>query len=292
MQAICILAHTNFEQVLILSKMLKVRFEVYIHFDKKMKLTQSEFQELDRLGVQYIQKIDVRWGSFSIGEAAIELFRLALANEDISYLHLISGQDWPCCNLNDIYNFFENNNKSFITYELSSKVVKSGERNDLWQKFFFNYDLINRRTLFGKVIHRILFYTQKILHVDKFKLYKLNYEIYSGANWCDITRETAEFAINFLDKDKKLYKALKTGFCADEFWLQTILLNSEYENKIINKNFRFNSWIKKYNSYPAILDLDDWKNIVSSGCYFVRKVDLNYSKELIAKLNDHFKNIR
>ncbi len=39
----------------------------------------------------------------------------------------------------------------------------------LWQKYYFDYDKINRRTTFGKIYHRYTLLKQTLLHVDKFK---------------------------------------------------------------------------------------------------------------------------
>ena len=109
-QAVLILAHHDFEQIYELSLRLKQRFAVYIHFDKKMTLTPAEKSRLESEGINYISEVDVKWGGWSIVEATIRLIRFALRDESIKFFHLISGQDWPIKNVDEIYHYFEENN--------------------------------------------------------------------------------------------------------------------------------------------------------------------------------------
>ena len=100
---------------------------------------------------------------------------------------MISGQDWITQNVDDLYQRFENDTKIYMTYEKASEVKKSGEPIIWWQKYYFNYDQINRRTFFlGKFYHRALLLGQTLLRIDKFKKLGIDLEIYAGANWVDL----------------------------------------------------------------------------------------------------------
>ena len=92
MQAMLILAHKNVDQVLQLASKLNRRFEVYIHFDTKCPVSEKEKSFMDDNGIKHISEVDVNWGSWSIGEVAYRLMKLALKNPDISYVHVISRQ--------------------------------------------------------------------------------------------------------------------------------------------------------------------------------------------------------
>lgn len=181
MQAILILAHKNFPQVKKLALKLNRSFAVYIHFDKKMNVTSKELASLSKHNIQYISEVAVNWGSWSIGEATVRLMKLALADPTISYLHVISGQDWITKNVDELYQRFEDDTKIYMTYEKASEVKKSGEPIIWWQKYYFNYDQVNRRTFFGKFYHRALLLGQTLFRVDKFKKLNIDLEIYAGA---------------------------------------------------------------------------------------------------------------
>ena len=81
MQAVLVLAHKNINQVIELSALLRKRFEVYIHFDKKAHLTEAQRIRLADLGVHWISTQDVHWGAWSIVQATIDLFNLALKDK-------------------------------------------------------------------------------------------------------------------------------------------------------------------------------------------------------------------
>lgn len=153
MQAVLILAHTAPDHVIKLSKLLRKRFEVYIHFDKKANLTSEHLNKMEELGVHCFQEIFVNWGGWSIGAAAELLMREALKNPEITHIHVISGQDWPTKNIDDIYDFYEGNSNLYLECYKAKGVKKSGQPIILWQQYYYNFDIINRRTTFGKIYH-------------------------------------------------------------------------------------------------------------------------------------------
>lgn len=289
MQAILILAHKNIEQIIDLSMILSKKFVLFIHFDRKYKMPVEDKKKLEKMkNVHVYSEIDVNWGGFSIGEVELFLLKEAMKNQDITYFHIISGQDWPVKNIEEIYNFFENNDKIYMTYGLSKGVKKSGEPIILWQKYYFNYDKINlnRRSFIGKIYHRFLIVYQTLKRVNKFKDLNINLDIYQGANWIDLPRYAVEYCLEYLKQNNNYYLMLKTGFCSDEVLFQSILCNSIYRTKIENNNHRYIKWEKKYNNYPAILDEKDYKEIISGDYYFARKVDKDISNQLIDMLNE------
>lgn len=290
MQAVLILGHKNVDQIIDLCEKLTPYFNVYIHFDAKMPLSQSVRNEFDQLGVKWIQKYDVKWGGFTIGKAAIALMKLALEDSQNNYFHLISGQDWPCEDPQDIYNRFKNTDEIFMDYFPAISTKKSGESLIWWAKLYFNYDNIslNRKSFLGKIYHRILLLTQLSLRINKLHKYGIDPQtIYYGQNWVDIPRDALEFAIHEYDSNIVMQKVYSSSFCADEMWLQTILCNSRYKDRI-NKNIhRYIAWTKKHNSYPAILDEEDFDNIKNGNYWWARKIEKPVSDQLINQLNNY-----
>lgn len=287
-QAVLILAHKDFDQVLELARQLKSKFDIYIHFDVKMNLSSEEKKKLKNEGIKYISKFDVKWGSWSIVKATIDLMEYALEDKNIDYFHLISGQDWPTQQVNNIYEYFEKNKtKIYLDFEDALSVRKSGEPIIWWVKYYFPYDRINRRSLFGKIFHRINILVQTIIRVNKLRKLDVNFRIYSGSQWFDLPRYAVEYVLKYLKENKELKGILSTSFCSDEFWVPTILKNNkEFSRNIVKNNHRFIKWEKKNGSYPAILDESDYTDIISTDDFFARKIDINgYSKELVRRLN-------
>lgn len=280
MQAMLIMGHCDPEQIKDLVSVLKSNFEIYLHLDLAMENASSLINEIAGEHVHCYQKFRVHWGGFSIAAAAIFLMKEALKNPDIDYVHVISGQDYPAISPEDIYRFYDDNNHIYMTYQLSKEVWKSGENLLSWQKFYFNYDQVNRKTLFGKVYHRVLLYGQRILHVDKLKKYHVDLEIYDGANWMDLPRPALQYLISYYDGHENVRKVFQTGFCPDEFWAQTILMNSAWKEKVINNNHRYMQWVKTNGIHPAVLDSSCIPELEKGDYHFFRKADSMHSVEL------------
>ena len=90
MQAILILAHRDTEQVLRLADKLRQSFEIYIHFDTKLKLSNQEKEALKEKNIHWYQCVEVNWGGWGISAATIVLMREALKNSQITYVHILS----------------------------------------------------------------------------------------------------------------------------------------------------------------------------------------------------------
>ena len=288
MQAILILAHKDVKSVIELSRKLQTCFEIYIHFDTKLSLSSEDKKVLDENQLHYFQAIEVNWGAWGISAATILLMREALKNPQITYIHVISGQDWPAKRVEDIYSFYEGNSNIYMTCDPARGMKKSGEPIILWQQFYFNYDKVERRTTYGKIYHRISMAIQALLRVNKYKKLDIDMEIYQGANWMDLPRDAVEYLLNYFDTHENVQKLFMTGFCPDEFWVQTILNNSELSGRIIRDYHRYVKWERQHDSYPAILDERDFEEIVQGDYHFLRKVDRQYSEGLKVKLDKYF----
>ncbi|MCI2030944.1 MULTISPECIES: beta-1,6-N-acetylglucosaminyltransferase [Limosilactobacillus] len=280
MQAILIIAHKDIDQVIELSKKLRPTFKVIIHFDKKAPVSEAQKQKLQQLGVDYFSTISVHWGSWSIGQVAVELMRRAMQDPEIDYVHLISGQDWPLKPIEEINNFYKENDNIYLRYYKAD--VKKGRDNALnWQKFYYNYDKIDRHSLFGKVYNRLSTWIQSLLRVNKLKKLGINLEIYTGANWCDLPRDAVEYCLDYFDNHENFRKMLKTGSFSDEFWVQTIICNTpQFKSRLQYDYHRFIKWEHIHNSFPAILDERDYKAIKKSNAMFGRKFESPYSDKL------------
>jgi hypothetical protein len=285
MQAVLVLAHKNIDQVIELADLLSTKFEVYIHFDKKAHITSEQKRALGHPHVQWISTQDVHWGAWSIVQATIDLFNLALKDQENTYFHLISGQDWPTQNVADIYNFFEKTKKLFIWNYPSAKYKKAGEPLVDWQKYYFNYDQVNRRSTWGKIYHRFLIASQTLLHVNKLKKLGIDLTLYNGSQWVDLPRDASEYLLKYLQEHPNVVKMFKTGFCSDEFWVPTVLRNNKhFAQRIDTDNHRYIDWQERDGSAPAVLDERDYSKISASDALFMRKIEFPQSRGLVNKM--------
>lgn len=285
MQAVIVLAHKNVSQVIELAKLLRNKFEVYVHFDGKIQLTNGQEHEMDSWEIHHYSFVKVNWGAWSIVQATLLMMKEVAKNTKVSYVHVISGQDWPVCQLDDIYRFYQGNNHIYIDINPAQGIKKSGEPIINWQKYYFDYDKLNRKSLYGKIFHRFSMIAQSVARVDKFRRYGFDGVLYTGSQWVDLPIDVVNYLIDTAQSNSDLMKIFRRGFCSDEFWMQTIIGNNEqFRDRIVNNNHRFIKWKKQHDSYPAILDERDYNEIIGSGAHFARKFDLKYSQKLVSIL--------
>lgn len=289
MQAILIIAHTNAAQVYALTNKLIERFNVYIHFDRKYKMSEEYVEKFSAIPqVHVYSKYYVHWGAFSIVEVTLLLLKKAMENGENTYFHIISGMDWPVRDVNYIYHFYEKTDKIYLNFTRAEKIIKSGEPTIWWQKYYFDYDKINRKSLYGKIYHRLSIAFQTLRRVNKFHKLDIQGDIYEGSEWCDLPRYAVEYCLKQMEQNQPYYRMLKTGFCSDEFVFQTILCNSLFKSKLVNDNHRYIKWIHQchdYQRFPAILTEEDFDVIHQKEYHFARKFDLNKSGRLIRMLD-------
>lgn len=113
-------------------------------------------------------------------------------------------------------------------------------------------------------LNKISFAFQRCLGVDRVK----NREYYKGANWFDITHDFAEYV---LSKKKELKKQYKFTSCADEVFLQSLIMNSPFESRINQKLSREIDWSRGNGYSPYTYDAEDYNTLMSSEKLFARK---------------------
>ena len=96
MQAFVITAYKDYEALKTLTLALSRRGLCVIHADAQGAVTARQVDELNALpNVRAIRKYKVNWGSVCHLYALLDLCRMALEDERVDYLHLMSAQDVP-----------------------------------------------------------------------------------------------------------------------------------------------------------------------------------------------------
>lgn len=292
--AYLIMAHNNFENLKILLKLIDdERNDIYIHFDKKV--TNINIEEYKKIclksNVYCYSEIEVYWGHES--QVLTELFLLEQAIKNkYEYYHLLSGADLPIKSNDYIYNFFaENKGKEFINFTEKNVNRKTLER-------------VNKYHFFQKQIAKhkgILKYIFKILELVSIKIqyiFRINrtkkMTIQKGANWFSITDDLARFVIS---KKEWIHKTFKNTLCADEVFLQTIVENSEYKERLYKKLYSDNyddcmreiDWKR---GGPYIYKIDDFEMLMNSNKLWARKFDYKTDDKIIIKIYDNIEEIK
>ena len=285
--AYLIMAHNNYD---ILKKLISLldhsRNDIYIHIDKKSSFDNfQELQELVRYSKIYIYKeIKVYWGHISQVNTEIFLLEQAVKNKYL-YYHLLSGVDLPIKNQDYIHSFFEEH-IGFEFVHFSYKQVPKRELEFVDKYHYFQKFLkINKYKIINKIlttIEKFHLFIQKIFFVKRNR--KINFQ--KGANWFSITNSFAQYVISEKDWIESTFKYTKS---ADEFFLQTLLINSDFKNKLYNNTFyddyhacmRYIDWTR---GGPYIFKLSDFEALMQSDYLWARKFDSNVDKDIVEKI--------
>lgn len=276
--AYMIMCHNNFE---LLKKLLILlddeRNDIYLHVDKKANNFDSVSisSMVKHAQLMIIKRVQVNWGGYSLIKVELLLLEQAV-KKNHSYYHLLSGVDLPLKTQDEIYKFFEDNaGNEFVAIDNSTET--GGEFFDRIGQYHFLQDYIGRTSGYKSALLEFfeskLISVQKLLHINrKILIYK---KIYKGSNWFSITHD---FAIFLLSKKKEIKKNFGFGLCADELFLQTVIMESPFRNRIVNDCLRYIDWER---GKPYIFSIEDYERLLSCGKLFARKFDYDTKPEII-----------
>lgn len=291
--AILITAYKDQDALIRLINQLKNDFYLYVHIDKKSNLVPAIFKYEN---VFVYKKYNVNWGSFHHLNVVVYLLKKAAKNNDVDYFHIILGQDFPAKSNSEIYDFINiNYGNSFIDFNrvTSLNIEDKKAIMDRYTMYWFT-DLIaypqswNFKENF--CIDKIIRFQRKCKvnrnHIGEFK----DEKIYKGLIYASLHKNAVEYVLNYIKRNKLFLFDLKTCLISEEFFFQTILLNSNLKNTIVNNNLRYVDWSYRDNISPCILNENDYINIINSNTLFIRKTSSSSTK-LIGLLHGTAKKI-
>lgn len=257
---------------------------IIIHVDKK-----SNFEDFDCLKLSNVifieDRVDVQWGAVTQINATLKLMECA-SSFNYDYFFLISGDDIPAMSNARINEFLSRHDgQEFIHYQdqRNSYVDPVLRVKYLYPKFFFSRDLSLANRMLRKFfkLTKDLFYLNKKYIKNKGDLPKF----YKGTNWFTLTKSSVDFIIEYLINNPSFISIFDRSLCADEVFFHTILKLKKsiviYENiDSMNNALRYIDWVSGP-QYPKVLTENDSDKIISSNCFFARKIDANADAEFM-----------
>lgn len=287
--AYLIMAHNHWEQLIKLLNLLDDdRNDIYIHIDKKCRNVDLNALKcaVKESGLYFVSQISVQWAGFSQVECELNLIKHAL-NKKYSYLHLLSGVDLPLKSQDEIHLFFEENEgKEFIQFNANPMAAEYLDRIKYYHWF---QEKCGRGNNIWFILEKISLKLQKMCKVNRLKNCK--YEIQKGTNWFSITSDFASYVI---EQEKVIEKYFKHSCSADELFLQTIFINSNFKENLYDKSFSNNHYacLRKIDwkrGNPYIFRKEDFNELISSPHLFARKFDDAVDCEIIEMIVKHLK---
>lgn len=192
---------------------------------------------------------------------------------DYSYVHIISGEDFPTRPIDEIESFFDNQSSIFIQCQPCD--VNETKRS-AWYKFYWPYAGL-KQNYKNPLIRYINLFTvglQKVFPIfQKRKLGEFE-KIYTGLIWGSLPKDAVEYILNYIEC-KNFMEELKWCKIPEEFFFQTILANSEFKNRIVDDNKRYGNFGDGDGSGPTYLKMVDVTRADSQGAFFARKIGKN-----------------
>lgn len=284
-QAILITAYKNYHHLEEIIQCFDANFEIYIHLDKKSVITNLELANLRKHEIVKLveQKYKINWGGLNHLKAILYLTQQALQNPDNKYFHLITGHDFPVKSSSYFVDFFDkNSNTEFLSY-FDFPNPNSGwpGNNGLDRIEYYNfYDFWNAKN--HKDNQKITFWIrfQKRFGFKR-KISSKMPKLFGGSTYWSLSRDCVNYVIQFTQENKFVLHRFKYTLCAEEFYFQTIIMNSPFAKNVVNDNVRHIDWVARNGNNPAILDQTDFEKLQGTNAVFARKFDYPQSVVLL-----------
>jgi hypothetical protein len=286
-QAILITAYKNYHHLEEIITFFDDDFEIYIHIDRKSIITKQELLRLEQYDIVKLisQKYKVNWGGFNHLRSIVYLSEMALKNPQNYYFHLISGHDFPIKKVSDFKKFFRNTDKEFIDcFEVPFSGW--GTTGGLDRLEYYNlYDLFNWKIAFQKrIIKKIIHWQKKVGFKRKMPLNITKF--YGGSTWWSLSRACLNYVVVYSKQNKNVFTRFKHTFCSEEFYFQTVLMNSSFKSKICIDNLRYIDWSNRNGNNPSVLDETDFEKICHSNSFFARRFEYPMALKIRNKIKN------
>jgi len=278
--AYLIIAHNEF---VILQKLIDSlddeRNDIYVFFDKKVSVLPNLNVRKSKLKILE-NRLNIYWGHFSLVRVGMLLFK-AVAYQNYSYCHLISGVHLPLYSQDFLHCYFQEKYPKQVFSPIAFNPKEVDMRLNMRSYFIRYYKSPNR---FVQRLAEIGWVgglkIQKILNIRRYK-YK---EYLKFSNWVSVTQEAVDYLV---DNENEILNNFKFAFCADEFYVPTALRNSTIpfelfaDERLLYQNFK--------NTHAVVINKDDFENLMKGESLFARKFSEN-AIEVVEMVMNNYKN--
>ena len=229
--AALITAYKNFSYLEALVKKLSPHFSVYIHIDKSS--TEIDAQKMTYLeetyGCRCFAKYVCCWAGFNNLLAYVELLRIAHANHH-EYYHILSGEDLPVRTYAEIEQFFQGNDKIYISFHQA--------KDALWEERYYIFVNKDPHKRLYATLNKLSIGVQKLIGIRRTRIGSET-QMYKGYIFGSLPHDAVAYVVQYVDANPAFMKDLATTFISEEFFLQTILGNSPYKDRIAHNCLRY-----------------------------------------------------
>ena len=290
-QAYLITAYKDAASLVELAQMLAQSGYVYVHVDKKSRtITDEHIEKLNHIPeCVAVRKYDIKWGGFNHVRALLELVLMALANQDVSYVHLLTGEDYPIVPLEELDRRFSDSDRIYMSY------IKPEDLPETVSVRYRYYNWFQDRNVKNKVLWMLQYFTvqlQKVCGVFRQGIGEFN-RIYKGLVYISMPKDAAAYVIEYVAGHEEFWNDLYRCQVPEEFFFQTLFMNSsKWSQRVVDRELRYMDWSRGDGASPSYLITEDYEKVMKSGCVFARKFHPETSRELRDRIRTEVHEIR
>lgn len=275
MHAALVTAYKDFDMLeRLVLRLQSLGMRVFVHIDKRSAGVQEAVTRIRSLGAEAHSWYSIRWGSRSHLGALLRLMRSALVDQHVSYIHTLSGQDYPI----KTATFIESTCDGRIFMECEPLQALHAKARDRFA-YYHIHDLADPMFRLPYRLDEIAVGVQKLLRITRQRT-RSHSSISKGLVWISMPAEVARYCCESTAAGR-LWSELRYTALSEEFFFQTLLSASPYADRIDFDNKRFMDWTPRLNSRPATLDSSDCKTLGHTQALFARKFDSKLSAQLL-----------
>ena len=230
------------------------------------------------------------WGDFGHVEATLKGIReIYRRNVSCDYVILLTGQDYPIKTNGEIERYLSRHaGYSFMEYE------PLDEDSPRWatDRFrYWHYRIGGKEIRFPKDSTGGKFFPvwkaiNALLPARRPFLRGLKPYLGSGY-WC-LSGEATRFVYDYVNQRPDFANFFRSVHIPDELFFQTLLLNSQLKDKIINDHLRYIDWsVHRPGRAPHILGVEDFECLRASEKLFARKFDPEADGQILDLIDKH-----
>jgi hypothetical protein len=252
---------------------------ILIHIDRKVDLRDftDQIAENDRIFYCH-DRIEVNWGGFSQIRATLKLIDLLIqSGMPVTYVHLLSGQDYPVQTNEEISHFFkQGKDKNYIDAFILP--CSGWGVNDGLDQYLLKWHIDEKGNVMCKQEHE--------KNLLERRVFPKGMQPYGGSQWWSLHIDCVKYLHQTCVRGNVLYDYYEYAYIPDEMFFQTVIMNSSWKETVVCNNYRFIDW-SNGKGHPVTLGKKHYFKLVESNCIFARKFDPEFDPDILMYLKTY-----
>lgn len=289
-QAYLLTAYKDFDAVYELACFLSSKDMVWIHVDAKSQaLGDKELAKLNALpNVEAFKEYEIAWGGYNHVKALLALMKRAVDFSSISYIHFLTGEDFPLYSPEELHDRFVDDEHIYLDYIEQEDFPEAVTKRYYYKNYFQDKNVKNPWLW---QLQNLTVNVQKLMGVKKTTLGEFD-RVYKGLVYMSMPMAAAQDILSYLDAHPEYERELYDTQVPEEFFFHTMLLNESFvdgkwKEAIVKGELRYMDWSRGDGSSPCYIEDGDFAKLAeakSNGKFFARKFHGVESRQLREKI--------